>query len=484
MKTVPNPAASKGASRTRDSMRQPIVGDDADWSQRTNLTSIQGTSGRVMPAASQMNKAAGFNPKQVAAIAQRVQTGARKAAPRFAGMDPAKARSARLEAFQQTMGTKLRSANPTMSGVKSSIDAGRFQQAAAPAANKALVGASGVPNRQVQATVAATPRYAHSTLVPPRQAPAGSTTVKANAIRKNFPQAVPQAPAVASGRRAVGAPMLDTPAHIPTVKQPSFTSYRPGIGGTSTATAADVSAHRAAERASKLNPLPPVQQTMGKNAMIDTSGPEPKLVFEKLASENTALGGKYPLDSYADIRAAVDFFQQSWTEFDPVERHIYCVKTAAAAQAIGLDIPPMMARYGSLEYAPDLDAHIASRKANLEKNAHGMYDALMEKRAAMHPEEFADLLMQADVATGLNWHWGGPVADPYLATFGGKPQERMLKVANSEISERQLQSIVESGALEGVFEKDLVAGFRKDPAAIFQSLPDDAKQIIANLIVG
>jgi hypothetical protein len=271
------------------------------------------------------------------------------------------------------------------------------------------------------------------------------------------------------------------PAHIPQVQQPSFTSYRPGAGVTGTKPATQVQAERVAERAKKLNPQPQ-QQVMGKNAMIDSSGQEPKLVFEKRASQTTALGGKYPLDSYADIRAAVDYFGTNWAEFDPVERHIYCVKTAAAAQSIGLEVPEMMSRYGSLMYADDITAHIASRKANLEKNAHVMYDALMEKKAELHPEEFADLLTKADISTGLNWHWGGPVADPYFATFGGYKKEAMFKVASGEISESQLKAIAESGALEGVFEADLVAGFKQNPAAIFSSLPDDAKQIIANLV--
>jgi hypothetical protein len=157
------------------------------------------------------------------------------------------------------------------------------------------------------------------------------------------------------------------------------------------------------------------------------------------------------------------------------------VKTAAAAESIGLEVSPMMARYGSLMYAPDIDAHIANRKVNLEKNAHAMYDALMEKKAELHPEEFADLLAKADIATGINWHWGGPVSDPWFATFGGQPEQQIFKVASGEISEEQLLEVAANGALDGVFDKDLVAGFKKDPVAIFESLPADAKQIIVNL---
>src|SRR5258708_6620548 len=45
-------AAKGGLTRTRDSMLQPMVGDEADWAQRTNLVSTRGgaDSGRASQA--------------------------------------------------------------------------------------------------------------------------------------------------------------------------------------------------------------------------------------------------------------------------------------------------------------------------------------------------------------------------------------------------------------------------------------------------
>lgn len=52
-------AAASGMSRERDSSKQPIVGDEADWASRTNLMSLRGGSdqGRVIPIASGMKTA-------------------------------------------------------------------------------------------------------------------------------------------------------------------------------------------------------------------------------------------------------------------------------------------------------------------------------------------------------------------------------------------------------------------------------------------
>jgi hypothetical protein len=228
----------------------------------------------------------------------------------------------------------------------------------------------------------------------------------------------------------------------------------------------------------------PTAQQMNKAAMLDLTGKEPAPVFQKRASENSALGGKYPLDSYADIRAAVDYFKQHWTDFDPVERHVFSVKTASRADEIGLEVPDVMRRYGSMTYAEDVDAHLANRKANCEEKFHGVYDAMLEKQAEIHPEDFADLLSQADVAAGLNWYWGGAITDPWFATFG--PQTNVKTAFAWEgsgytINAEQLEDAAANGALEGNFDKEIVKAFEKDPVAIFSSLPDDSKAIIARL---
>ena len=224
---------------------------------------------------------------------------------------------------------------------------------------------------------------------------------------------------------------------------------------------------------------------MSKNAnVVDVSGKQ-EIRFVKQASETHALGHKFPLDSYADVRAAVDYFRQSWPEFQPPERHEFAVKVAARADAIGLEVPEVMARYGSTEYAPDVEAHLANRKANCGKEFHEVYDALKEKQAEIEPEHFAALLAKADVTAGLNWHWGGAVSDPWLSTFGGKSVTEKTAFGweggGYQVDAEKLQEAAASGVLKGNFTDDVVAAFEKDPVTIFSSMPDDTKLIMARL---
>jgi len=221
-----------------------------------------------------------------------------------------------------------------------------------------------------------------------------------------------------------------------------------------------------------------------KTAAVDVSGKQ-EVRFVKQAAEHHALGHKFPLDSYADIRAAVDYFKQSWPDFQPPERHEFAVKVAARAEAIGLEVPELMARYGSTGYAPDVEAHLANRKANCGQEFHEVYDALKEKRAEIEPEHFAALLAKADTTSGLNWVWGGAVSDPWLATFGGKTASEKTAFGweggGYQVDAEKLQEAAASGVLKGNFTDDIVTAFEKDPVTIFSSMPDDTKLIMARL---
>lgn len=225
-----------------------------------------------------------------------------------------------------------------------------------------------------------------------------------------------------------------------------------------------------------------VEQLIGR-APIDVTGKEPKPKVEHEKAKLAALE-HYPLDSYADVRAAVDYFSQSWTAFNPQDRHEFCKLAAPRAYEIGLEVPELMLRYGSTEYAPDVEAHLASRRANSEPKFHEVYDALQEKQAELDPEMFAELLCKADSASGLSDHWGGAVQDPWYSTFGGQGQEKTAfgwEGGGYQVDAEKLQGVAASGALKGSFEDDLVKAFEKDPVAIFSSLPDDTKALIAQI---
>jgi hypothetical protein len=224
--------------------------------------------------------------------------------------------------------------------------------------------------------------------------------------------------------------------------------------------------------------------------VVDVTGKEPALVIEKHSSERTALRGRYPLDAYGDVQEAVRYFDDYWPEFSPEDRHEYAVKTAARASELGIPYSDLMRRYGSEEYAPDIEAHVAARRLNLAPDSpfQEVYTDLLEKQASLKPVEFAELLSEADEAAGLAREWGGKVSDPYYATFGG-PSEAEKRAAwewsdgDLSVNAQQLAELTSAGRerLTQTFDHSFTSSFCKDPVTIFESMPDPHKAIIARL---
>lgn len=222
--------------------------------------------------------------------------------------------------------------------------------------------------------------------------------------------------------------------------------------------------------------------------MIDVSGQSPAPVLMRKTASITALEGRYPLDSYADVAKAVQYFTDSGVDMDPETRHEFCVKTASRAISLGIEVSEDMERYGSTEFALDVDAHLANRRAICEPEWIPVFNELQEKRAHMEPMEFAKLLEVADREAGLNWHWGSHISDPFYATFGGNSE----KLASDWAWEGRVGDHVNAGQLKNLaingrplmhkhFSSEIVSAFQQDPIAIFDSLPDTSKTIISRL---
>lgn len=217
----------------------------------------------------------------------------------------------------------------------------------------------------------------------------------------------------------------------------------------------------------------PTANQMKTAGVVDVSGKDPETVFVKKTAQITALG-VYPLDSYADVQKAASYFNENWAEFDPADRREFCKMASARAEELGIETPDLMRRYGAQGYADDVENHLAARRAAAPEYKE-LYNEMQEKRAEIEPEIFAQLLVKADEASGLNWQWGGAVADPFFSTFG-----ETVKTANAEgVTDDQLLSLARDNGLHGVFE--FAAEFNKDPVAIYDSLPADSKKIIADL---
>jgi hypothetical protein len=234
----------------------------------------------------------------------------------------------------------------------------------------------------------------------------------------------------------------------------------------------------------------PTMKTASAN-FVNVSGKKPTPVFETKTASITALNDRYPLDTYADVKKAVEYFSENYPGMSPEDRHEYCIKTAARADELGIEVPELVSRYGSPYYADDINGHLAARRAIVQdKELIGLYSELQEKRAHVEPEMFAELLTEADEAAGLNWYWGGQIADPYFATFGGMSKEKRAESIwtwtgrlGDYVTGDQLRYLATNGRpmVHKHFSSDITNAFISDPITIFESLPDDSKIILSRL---
>lgn len=227
-----------------------------------------------------------------------------------------------------------------------------------------------------------------------------------------------------------------------------------------------------------------------RSHVVDITGQKPTLLVKKASAQHYALDGRYPLDTFSDVEKAVDYFSENHNEFAPRDRHEYCVKVASRADELGLEVSELVRRYGSTEYAADVDAHLISRK-ELSKTAEAkaMYTGMLEAREDLEPEQFAELLENADRVSGLKWHYGGPVADAYFSTFGGWAARekvafyRWMSPTNEYVTGEQLTTLARNNRdiLEKHFSLEIIDGFQKDPIAVFESMPLPQKVILGRL---
>lgn len=404
--------AAAGHSRTRDSMRQPIVGDEADWAARTNLVSIRGgaDSGRVIPTANQMKTAA---------------SNAVKGAIRGAALGTAAAGAAYLG--KKLMGTEKK--------------AGLL--------NVYVVRQNEVPQE-----------------------------INLDSHHKLNPGSKPKGKKKAAEALGGGAVLTDDK------KDNGVKSKNPDLQK-KTAPPADKNTFAVGQGQGDLEvnykSLPKIA------TIVDVSGKTPVHRFEKRASARHALNdSRYPLDSYADVKAAVAYFNDNQHMMAGSDRHEFAVKTASRADELGIETGELLSRYGSTEYSPDLEAHIASRKAAAE-NYKEAYNVLLEKRAEVEPEAFVELLKKVDEAAGLNWYYDGAVTDPYLATFGGKEKSANASWqwdGDERLTAEKLAGLSNSEEFKNSFGSDITSEFAKDPIAIFDSMPAPTKAIMARLAIG
>lgn len=219
--------------------------------------------------------------------------------------------------------------------------------------------------------------------------------------------------------------------------------------------------------------------------VTELEAPEEKVVQE---AKYTLLNGEYPVDNFDQIKLAQEYFAENWREFSHQERHQYCTKLADRMNQLQLTVPETVARYGSDTYAADLDMHLNARKDYVEEDLHPVLDSLLEKKAYVKPETFAEALGAFDQFAGIDRYWDSKIADPYRSTFG--PSSEKIAEENWNftemglyINEADLKTLAYTH-IEKVrkqFGQEFAAKFVGNPKSVFEKQNKETKIILARM---
>jgi len=216
--------------------------------------------------------------------------------------------------------------------------------------------------------------------------------------------------------------------------------------------------------------------------VIDITGQRPMTRVVKTA--HTMYRGKFPIDSWSQVKQAEQYLQDEGCRMDRGVYRECSVKLAERAEEIGYPLDGQIKEAGATTYA-GMEHRLAAMGMRKQLGADGDFlDELFVKTAGMDPEVCAETLRRFDVNNGLDRFWGNRIPDPWESTFGlQKTAEVIWESGGERLTDHALRNLVENGMplLVKQFTDDLAEGLRKEPVAVFNSMPEPEKRILARM---
>lgn len=218
----------------------------------------------------------------------------------------------------------------------------------------------------------------------------------------------------------------------------------------------------------------------------------------KSASETPkqfALKDRYPIDSAPQVKQACAYFEDWKHEFTPSELREYATKVANQANTFGLPVPASLKKYAGEGYGTEVGVQLRKRQ-DLVTQASDLLTSLQKVAMAkdtLAPEKFAELLSAWDKEAGVEKYHGKYLADPYAATY---EEKEFRKVASGyrwedestglKMNEADLKKVAEESGdkIKSYLGASVTKELQKHGYAIFDSLPIDAKIVVAKIAKG
>jgi hypothetical protein len=209
-----------------------------------------------------------------------------------------------------------------------------------------------------------------------------------------------------------------------------------------------------------------------------------------------ALGNKYPLFHEGHVKKAAQYFEDYYGQFDAASRHTFAKNVIERASELKVDIPTesmaVLRKVAGDRFGDILGTQIRMRKELLHDQAKkDELDKLASSRGD-NPEAFAEALAKFDAENRLDRHYDRYLADAYTATYdvrftkqasgySWEDESTGLRVDDSDLNKLGNER---AEKVKSYFGEILANELKKHGSAIFDSLPVDAKIVLAKIARG
>lgn len=198
---------------------------------------------------------------------------------------------------------------------------------------------------------------------------------------------------------------------------------------------------------------------------------------------------KYPIDSYEHVQRADEYFHKHAHDFSLIDCRIYAQNLTNRADEIGVGVSEKVASYAGDGYGSFIEGELVKRASAYAGTGHEAgYRTLLDLQEKIPPAAMAVLIKEADDLTGASDVYGRAATgfmEPYRAVFGKEASAEEYSWVSPEVSTTgsQLSKLANesSGQLDEVFGSGFSDSFSRDPAGIFESMPDPQKALIAKM---
>lgn len=200
----------------------------------------------------------------------------------------------------------------------------------------------------------------------------------------------------------------------------------------------------------------------------------------------------YALPDAEAIKKAEGYFEKFAKQFSPEDRHQFASNVVKRAVELGVDVgSESINKYAGLSYNANVDGYLSVRKKLVDDRPEFVdaLNKLASYQGKEDPKTFAKVLHEFDKRAGIDRYYDKYLADPYASTFGEDVTKQASAVYDKDglqVTEADIEKIAKNkyATLKNYFGSTLADGLKKEGAAAFVALPDDAKEVIARIVHG